>query len=85
MFQIDLRNAWAVAFDPASPPGCTPGGLWGSPDAAAIPEHPCTAYVLSRRKGGWSVVAHGLPGTFAPPADAPKDLGSPGRLAWLAQ
>ena len=84
MFKADIRSGWAVAYDPASPPGCEPGGLWGEPDGPALPEAPCTTWVLVRRKNRWMVSAHGRVGSFDPPAESPKDLGDPTRLVYLS-
>lgn len=83
-FQGDIRNSWAIAYDPADPPGCTPGGLWGESGTPPIAARPCTAYVLVRRKSRWAVTAAGQPGSFVPPQLAPKDLGEPSRLVYLA-
>ena len=83
-FQSDIRRNWAIAYDPADPPGCTSGGLWGLQDTPAIPEEPCTAYVLIRRKSRWAVTAAGVPGSFVAPELAPKDLGDETRLVYLA-
>lgn len=84
MFRADIRGSWAATYDPADPPGCEPGGLWGAPDGPAIPNSPCAIWVLVRRKNRWMVSSHGLPGRFDPPAGSPKDLGDPGRLVYLA-
>jgi len=83
-FQGDIRGYWAIAYDPADPPGCTAGGLWGLKNSPTVPERPCTAYVLIRRKSRWAVTAAGKPGTFVPPELSPKDLGNPSRLVYLA-
>lgn len=82
-FQVHVDNPWAVAYDPADPPGCAPGGGWGAPEGAPIPERPCMAYVLHRRKARWVVLATGWPGTFVPPHNAPKELGAPSALQYL--
>jgi len=81
-FQLDLQGEWAVAFDPADPPGCVPGGLRVVAESTASP---CTAFVLNRNGNRWDVVGHGIPGQFAVPARAPQHLGDADRLAWLAQ
>ena len=83
-FEGDIRSRWAIAYDPADPPGCTPGSLWGAPDGPPIPEQPCGCYVLVRRKSRWAVSASGRPGSLVPPEDAPADLGDPARLIYLA-
>jgi len=83
-FQADIRASWAIAYDPADPPGCRPGGLWGGSQDPSIPERPCLAYVLVRRKSRWAVIAAGQPGAFVPPERAPSDLGNPARLVYLA-
>lgn len=79
-FKADIRNSWAIAYDPADPPGCSPGGLWGP----HLPPRPCTAYVLVRRKNRWAVIGAGQPGAFVPPERSPKNLGDPSRLVYLA-
>jgi hypothetical protein len=84
-FQGDIRSAWAIAYDPADPPGCSPGGLWSTEGGPSLPERPCTAYVLVRRKSRWAVIAAGQPGSFVPPERAPADLGNPSRLVYLAR
>lgn len=83
-FQADIRGSWAIAYDPADPLGCRPGGLWGTRDAPSLSERPCVAYVLVRRKSRWAVIAAGQPGAFVPPERAPEDLGNPSRLVYLA-
>ena len=84
MFRVDIQSGWAVAYDPADPPGCEPGGLWDAPEGAPVPAKPCVCWVLVRRKNQWNISAHGLPGTFAPPRESPKDLGDPDRLVFLS-
>lgn len=74
-FSADVRGRWAVAYDPASPPGCTAGGLWGPPKGPPLPAQPCGAYVLVQEKNRWRLVVHGVPGAFTPPDDAPTSLG----------
>jgi hypothetical protein len=83
-FQGDIRGSWAIAYDPADPPGCAAGGLWTLKGAPTVPERPCMAYVLIRRKSRWAVIAAGRPGSFVPPELAPKGLGNPSRLVYLA-
>ena len=83
-FKADVQGTWAMAYDPAAPPGCTAGGLWGAPDGPAITEPACLGYLLVRRKSRWAVAASGIPGTFVPPKDAPKGIGDPSRLLYLA-
>ena len=83
-FQGDIRGSWAIAYDPADPPGCTPGGLWGLEGTPQIPARACTAYVLIRRKSRWAVTAVGTPGSFVAPEHAPNILGDPSRLIYLA-
>jgi hypothetical protein len=82
-FQVEIQGTWAIAYDPADPPGCTAGGLWGAPDGPAIAASPCTAFVLTRRKARWTVLGSGPPGTFDPPKGAPKLLGDPTKLIYL--
>lgn len=84
-FLCEVQGNWAIAYDPASPPGCSPGGLWGAPDGPPIAENPCDAYLLLRRKNRWALLSSGRPGTFIPPEDAPKRLGDPGGLIYLGQ
>jgi hypothetical protein len=84
MFRADIRAGWAIAYDPADPPGCEPGGLWDAPEGSAVPANPCTCWVMVRRKNQWIVSSHGLPGTFAPSQESPKDLGDPDRLVYLS-
>jgi hypothetical protein len=79
-FQLDLRGNWAVAYDPADPPGCSPGGLVGTPDGPPIPERPCSAYILHRRKTRWDLELRGVPGALRVPEGVPEELGSPGAL-----
>ena len=66
-FQGEIQGSWAIAYDPADPPGCTSGGLWGAPLGPEIAATPCNAFVLMRRKARWTVVGSGSPGTFVPP------------------
>jgi len=82
-FQAHVQNPWAVAYDPADPPGCVPGGVWGEPSGPPIAEAPCKAYVLHRRKSRWALVGSGWPGSFVPPDGAPKSLGAPDDLHYL--
>lgn len=82
-FQADVRSKWAVAYDPAVPPGCTPGGVGDGVSAAAIGDRPCKAFVLERLKTAWMLRAVGTPGQMALPEGLPKDLGDPGRLRYL--
>lgn len=84
-FQAEVAGDWAIAYDPVSPPGCTPGGLWGAPSGPALPASPCAAYVLKLEKNRWRLVGSGTPGTFAPPPDAPKGLGEAEKLSFLAE
>lgn len=82
-FQADVRSRWAVAYDPAVPPGCTPGGLGEGVSASAIGERPCKAFVLERLKTVWKLRAVGTPGQLALPEGVPGDLGDPRRLRYL--
>ncbi len=77
-FQADVRSSWAVAYDPAAPAGCVPGGL-----ASALSERPCRAYVLERVKTTWSLRSVGAPGSIDLPEGVPVDLGSPEKLKYL--
>ncbi len=83
-FTSDVRGGWAAVYDPGDPLGCTPGGLWGAPLGPALPEAPCTAWVLQRQKSRWVIHSHGLIGDFDAPDGSPKDLGDPARLVYLA-
>lgn len=77
-FQAEVRSSWAVAYDPAVPAGCTPGGL-----QSAVGERPCRAYVLERIKTAWKLRAVGVPGSMDLPAGVPGDLGLPENLQYL--
>ncbi len=77
-FQAEVRSSWAVAYDPAVPAGCVPGGL-----ETALSERPCRAYVLERVKMTWQLRSVGVPGDLDLPAGVPADLGSPERLTYL--
>jgi hypothetical protein len=79
-FQADVRSSWAVAYDPAVPAGCVPGGL-----ESAIGERPCRAYILERVKMTWTLRAVGEPGSIDLPAGVPTDLGAPGRLRYFGR
>lgn len=83
-YRADIQSSWAVAYDPARPPACVPGGLWGDSSGPPTPDRPCNAFVLERRKSRWVVVASGLVGSFVPPSGAPVSLGEPSRLQYLA-
>jgi hypothetical protein len=83
-FPAHLDGNWAVAYDPAQPPGCVPGGLWDDAGSPAIPESPCRAWVLVRQKNRWAVLSTGIPGAFTPTSDTPKGLGDPNLLVYLA-
>ena len=83
-FRADIQDPWAVVYDPADPPGCVPGGLWASASSPGIPELPCKAYLMERRKARWTLRASGSPGKLQVPDEAPKELGSPSRLVYLA-
>ncbi len=82
-FQGEIQGIWAIAYDPADPPGCQPGGLWGAPEGPAIAANPCFSYLLMRRKNRWAVLSSGIPGTFVPPDNAPKSLGDPSTFVYL--
>jgi len=82
-FQADVRSKWAVAYDPAVPPGCTPGGVGDGVSASAIGERPCKVFVLERLKTAWTLRAVGTPGQVALPEGMPADLGDPRRLRYL--
>ena len=60
-FSAHLGDTWAVAYDPAVPAGCTPGGL-SSATPGGLPAKPCYAYVLHRQKNTWKLHAKGYPG-----------------------
>ncbi len=77
-FQADVRSSWAVAYDPAVPAGCVPGGV-----AAPVGERPCRAYLLQRLKTTWTLRSVGTPGSMDVPAHVPADLGAPDRLVYL--
>lgn len=80
-YKADVRNGWAVAYDPAEPPGCVPGGL--ASGGPPIAERPCRAYVLERLKMTWKLRAVGFPGSVEVPDGAPGDLGAQERLEYL--
>ncbi len=82
-FQADVRSGWAAAYDPAVPPGCSPGGLGTGTAAPPIGERPCKVYVLERMKTTWFLRAVGTPGQVAVPEGMPPDLGHPDRLVYL--
>lgn len=77
-FQVEVRSTWAVAYDPAVPAGCVPGGL-----QTKLAERPCRAYLLQRVKTTWKLRAVGHPGAIDLPGGVPDDLGSPDRLSYL--
>ena len=79
-FAADVRAGWAVAYDPADPPGCNPGGLIGG---GAAPSKACTAYLLQRSRTRWEVVSKGIPGSLPIPDGVPEGLGQASRLSWL--
>ena len=83
-YKADIRSSWTIAYDPARPPACIPGGLWGDSSGPPTPDRPCNAFVLERRKNRWVVVASGVIGSFVPPSGAPVSLGEPSRLQYLA-
>ncbi len=82
-FKGEIHGLWAIVYDLAEPPGCSAGGLWGAPDGPAVPEKPCKAFVLMRRKSRWTVLSSGIPGSFVPPEEAPKALGDTDNLAYM--
>ncbi|MCO4768480.1 MAG: hypothetical protein KDA24_00510 [Deltaproteobacteria bacterium] len=82
-FHADVRSKWAVAYDPAVPPGCAPGGLGTGTQAPPIAERPCKAFVLERLKTSWLLRAVGTPGQLSLPESTPTDLGHPDRLSYL--
>ena len=82
-FQSDVRSRWAVAYDPAVPAGCVPGGLRPGVQHPPIAERPCKAYLLERLKTTWHLRAVGHPGQIDVPKNAPADLGDPDRLKYL--
>ena len=82
-FKADVRSRWAAAYDPAVPPGCSPGGLGTGAGAPPLGERPCKVYVLERMKTTWFLRAVGFPGQVAVPEGTPSDLGHPDRLAYL--
>lgn len=77
-FHAEVRSSWAVAYDPAVPAGCVPGGL-----QTPAGERPCRVYVLQRVKTTWTLRAVGHPGAMDVPDGAPTDLGAPDHLSWL--
>lgn len=77
-FHAEVRSGWAVAYDPAVPAGCAPGGL-----GVAAGERPCRAYVLQRVKMTWKLRAVGVPGALSLPEGVPADLGAPDQLTYL--
>lgn len=79
-FQADVRASWAIAYDPAVPAGCTPGGV-----TEAFGERPCHAYLLQRLKTTWKLRAVGAPGSFTTPEGVPADLGAPDKLSYLGR
>ena len=83
-FQADVRSEWAVAYDPAAPPGCVAGGL-RTAAGAAPPVRPCRAYLLERVNLTWTLRAVGMPGAIEVPRNAPSDLGDPARLGYLGR
>lgn len=82
-FPADLGDTWAVAYDPAVPAGCEPGGLTNN-TPGGIPDRPCYAYLLHRRKSTWELRSKGYPGELKVPDEAPQKLGDRKRLAFLA-
>ncbi len=82
-FSAHLGDSWAVAYDPAVPAGCEPGGLTNN-TPGGIPERPCFVYVLHRRKSTWELKAKGYPGALQLPSGVPEKLGDKGKLEYLA-
>ena len=82
-FSAHLGDTWAVAYDPAVPAGCTPGGLTNN-TPGGLPERPCFVYVMHRRKSTWELKAKGHPGGLTLPADVPQKLGDRSKLEYLA-
>ncbi len=82
-FSAHLGDTWAVAYDPAVPAGCAPGGLTNN-TPGGIPDRPCYVYLLHRRKSTWELKAKGYPGTLALPDGVPEKLGDKGKLDYLA-
>ena len=82
-FSSQQGDAWAVAYDPAVPAGCMPGGL-SNDTPGGIPERPCFAYLLHRRKSTWELKAKGYPGELSLPQGVPTKLGEKEKLAYLA-
>lgn len=82
-FSANLGDNWAVAYDPAVPVGCAPGGLTNN-TPGGIPDRPCYVYVLHRRKSTWELKAKGYPGALNLPDDVPEKLGDKSKLLYLA-
>jgi hypothetical protein len=82
-FWTHQGDSWAVAYDPAIPAGCNPGGLTND-TPGGIPDRPCFAYVLHRRKSTWELKAKGYPGDLDLPDGVPIKLGDRAKLAYLA-
>jgi|GEM_PF-1755813 len=82
-FHADVRSKWAVAYDPAIPAGCVPGGIEAGVGSPPVAQRPCKVYVLERLKMTWMLRAVGTPGQMTRPSGAPSDLGHPDRLQYL--
>ena len=82
-FSSQHGDSWAVAYDPAVPAGCEPGGLSNN-TPGGLPERPCFAYVLQRRKNTWELKAKGHPGQLRLPEGVPPKLGEKSKLEFLA-
>ena len=82
-FSAHLGDTWAVAYDPAVPAGCAPGGL-STATPGGVPAKPCFAYVLHRRKSTWELSSKGYPGQLALDNGVPVGLGDKGKLEYLA-